>query len=592
MLDIDGFKALNDTFGHSIGDKALVDMVEALRSVLRADDLIGRLGGDEFMICLMNIQYEAITERKACQICNALRKNFGENVVLSASLGITSYPQDGDNFDELYKKADAALYRAKEIGKDNYVFYNDSMNIDRAVPVQSVPVETDIAKGKRRTRMLIINNKMAERLAIEAIFSEDYFVLKSFNGKNALSLMRCYRSGIGVVILDANLNDIDGYSIVKIMQQEKDLASIPVIMINEGNDPEIERKAIAAGAADFVRKPLDENLLRIRVKNAVNRAENERLRMHNSYLQLQENEEKQFHQVLNATGTVVFTHDWVHGLYTYDPKAKKYMKGNFDKRPLWQILLSDMVAHAMDVKSMHNLVMSVAGNRECDSAEMHVQLKNPKNEWRWFKMQVIKMRDPLGLTNKVIMTFNDITKQVEAEQVLRNKAEFDSLTGLYNRETFFKKASEWIKSDLDHKLIMTCFDIDNFKMINEQYSQNEGDRLLSIIGNFLKEKMQNERILCARIYADNFACLNCVKKIEDGKDLYDSLSEEVKLRYPDQEITISEGRYVIENKKLRVSTMYDKAFYAKKHIKGRYDLHNATFNKKMQKTILLKHDIT
>ena len=491
MVDLDGFKAVNDTFGHSQGDKALVDMAEALRSVLRSDDLVGRFGGDEFVICLTNIQYEAITEKKACQICNALRKNLGANVILSGSLGIASFPRDGETFEELFKKADAALYRAKENGKDNYVFYSGDMEGDRAVPeeIEIVNVEQEVAKSQRRTRMLIVNNDLTERMAIESLFKEEYLVLKSFNGKNALSLMRCYRSGIGLVILDADLPDMPGHSVVKKMREEKDLASIPVIMISEGDNPEIELKAIASGAADFVRKPVDANLLRIRVQNAVNRAENERLRMQNSYLLLQEDEEERYRQVLMATGTVVFTHDWVHGTYTYDPMANKYMKGCFDKRPLWQILLSDMVVKSMDVKSMNQLVMAVAGNRACDNAEMLVQMKNIQEEWRWFRMQVIKMSDALSLTNKLILTFNDVTNQVEAEQVLRKRAECDMLTGLYNRETFFEKAGEMIHGKYKGTIILSCCDVENFKILNEQNGQAEGDRLLILIGRFFKKKM-------------------------------------------------------------------------------------------------------
>lgn len=124
MLDIDGFKALNDTLGHSMGDKALLDIAKTLREKMREGDLIGRVGGDEFVMCLQNMPNDEAIEKRAKDICHSVNKPLTKDVTLSASIGIAVCPRDGESFDALYKKADIALYEVKSSSKNGYAFYN------------------------------------------------------------------------------------------------------------------------------------------------------------------------------------------------------------------------------------------------------------------------------------------------------------------------------------------------------------------------------------------------------------------------------------------------------------------------------------
>ena len=123
MLDVDGFKLVNDAFGHGAGDQALIELAGLLRTILRRDDLVARLGGDEFMVFLCDIPQERIAANKAKQICELSRKAFGEGVHISGSVGIAFYPHDGGSFEALYQKADETLYYVKGTGKNNYAFH-------------------------------------------------------------------------------------------------------------------------------------------------------------------------------------------------------------------------------------------------------------------------------------------------------------------------------------------------------------------------------------------------------------------------------------------------------------------------------------
>ena len=124
MIDMDDFKSINDTLGHVAGDNAIIAVAKMFKSVLRVGDLVGRMGGDEFMIVLKNIPYGEVVERRAEIVRQMMRIQLTESKSISGSIGVALYPKDGQTFEELYMHADIALYRAKETGGDAYVFYD------------------------------------------------------------------------------------------------------------------------------------------------------------------------------------------------------------------------------------------------------------------------------------------------------------------------------------------------------------------------------------------------------------------------------------------------------------------------------------
>ena len=130
IIDVDHFKDVNDQLGHLYGDIVLTQLADSLKPLFRTDDIVGRVGGDEFFVLMKNYKPVEILKDKAEKIGNAFRKTYTENgatVNISASIGIALFPQHGAEFDELYKAADAALYSAKAAGKDRYSFFADNI---------------------------------------------------------------------------------------------------------------------------------------------------------------------------------------------------------------------------------------------------------------------------------------------------------------------------------------------------------------------------------------------------------------------------------------------------------------------------------
>ncbi len=135
FLDLDGFKSINDSLGHPLGDALLEVTAERLRRIMREEDTIARLGGDEFTVLLPYQANRVEAIRSGSTVAEKILTAFREPVTLGAneiqvtgSIGISLYPQDGDSVDELLRTADTAMYHAKTSGRDDYQFYSEEMN--------------------------------------------------------------------------------------------------------------------------------------------------------------------------------------------------------------------------------------------------------------------------------------------------------------------------------------------------------------------------------------------------------------------------------------------------------------------------------
>ena len=128
FMDIDDFKSFNDDYGHQYGDKILQKIGEKLRGAFRGTDIVGRIGGDEFIVFLEEISSREAIIRKAREVCGMFRKvgdEIGSPREITGSVGVACSPDDGLSFDSLLAKADQALYHAKKCGKNQFSFSTD-----------------------------------------------------------------------------------------------------------------------------------------------------------------------------------------------------------------------------------------------------------------------------------------------------------------------------------------------------------------------------------------------------------------------------------------------------------------------------------
>lgn len=131
MLDLDNFKLINDTMGHASGDRALLLTARTLRETFRDSDILGRAGGDEFLVFMSGVNTPELAASRAEALCLALTQKLEESdcgFSLTCSVGISLYPQDGDSYSTLFEAADAAMYQAKREGKNAYRLCSNNGN--------------------------------------------------------------------------------------------------------------------------------------------------------------------------------------------------------------------------------------------------------------------------------------------------------------------------------------------------------------------------------------------------------------------------------------------------------------------------------
>lgn len=174
FIDLDRFKIINDSLGHTMGDRLLQAVSQRLLQCVRKGDTLSRFGGDEFTLLLPEVQDDAATTQVAEKILESLREPFqlsGHEIYVGASIGIAMFPDGGKTLDTLIKNADIAMYRAKNIGKDGYQLYSPEMHAGTS---QRLQLEQDMRKALDRDEFEIVYQPQVETrngrlLGVEAL---------------------------------------------------------------------------------------------------------------------------------------------------------------------------------------------------------------------------------------------------------------------------------------------------------------------------------------------------------------------------------------------------------------------------------------
>ncbi len=186
FIDLDNFKRINDSLGHAFGDELLKSVAERLAGCLRDTDVIGqpgrrredsgiqisRLGGDEFTVILHDLDKPESAAKVADRILVAMRETFqveGHELVITPSIGIALAPDDADTVEELLKLADTAMYHAKSRGRNNFMFYANTMDV---TGVGRLKMETDLRKAIERQELIVYYQPQVSLITGEVVGAE------------------------------------------------------------------------------------------------------------------------------------------------------------------------------------------------------------------------------------------------------------------------------------------------------------------------------------------------------------------------------------------------------------------------------------
>lgn len=176
MIDLDNFKGVNDHYGHLFGDATLTRAAQTIRKMFRGGDIIGRVGGDEFMVLMKEIRDDQLVQDRCSQLIEALSTMFHEapeTADLSCSIGAALSPEHGSSFQELYQRADQALYHSKKSGKGCYTVYRDDLSLQQFSTTISTHIESNDLPGLANSGLVrAVLRKLSQSRDLEKTIQE------------------------------------------------------------------------------------------------------------------------------------------------------------------------------------------------------------------------------------------------------------------------------------------------------------------------------------------------------------------------------------------------------------------------------------
>lgn len=229
-------------------------------------------------------------------------------------------------------------------------------------------------------------------------------------------------------------------------------------------------------------------------------------------------DDSSYQSILRETHMVAFEFDAVTGEQRVSPHIQEFIAGNYDGRLLSDVMLEDGIIYPDDIgKSLVFREQVTAGH----FGEMTLRLRTPRGDYRWFRMVMTNKKYGEN-SNVYVGVLADVDVHMQYQEILRHRAEIDTVSGLYNRETFLEQTEKLLEKELDKEHFLISFDIDRFKLINKLFGNAEGDKVLRYIGNVLKELSrpgetfgrQNSDVFVACVSRNQEETVSLVKEIE------------------------------------------------------------------------------
>ena len=255
LIDLDDLKLYNDTFGHSAGDAALKALVQITKKGIRCTDKLIRYGGDEFLLIMPNVSSSIFGEKLRTIQEHIQEADFPEFPGLKISASIGGAMLYNGSIEEVVSRADKLMYYAKS--------YKNTVAMDEEVEYEKALLDAPAAKPQ----VLIIDDSELNRDLLKEMLRDRYEILEAADGEKGLALLYELGTKISLVLLDVVMPKLGGFDVLAVMQKERWLDDIPVMMISAEDSPTFIQKAYDMGASDYITRPFNMNVVRQRSDN-------------------------------------------------------------------------------------------------------------------------------------------------------------------------------------------------------------------------------------------------------------------------------------------------------------------------------------
>lgn len=441
--------------------------------------------------------------------------------------------------------------------------------------------------------ILIVDDAEISRGILTNLFKSDYEIRQASDGAAAWEMLN---SGVRIdlILLDLIMPQMDGVKLLEKIKTDKRFLSIPIIVNTQQTEAEIEMKVLELGADDYMTKPYNPRILKQKVKNLAEKYILEKRKVENLLQRTSDKLETLTDTIPGGIGVYeIRENNVLQRVYSNEGIGTLlgFTKEEFEAIPSSQNL---QFFYKDDQKKLLNRIKEAVNDKTVvENGTFRMVKKDGEVIWVRILARQFKTEGSYPAFYVVLM---DITeekkKEMEFKETIRElqyRSERDVLTGIYNKDRFFEKASEFIKKNLDEQCIIAMWDIDRLKVINELFGSQMGDVVLKNAAKLFEEIVGDFGIF-GRIEADHFASCTTWEAFEEFRpkleEIFEKGVQETAIDYP---VYIHAGFYVIEASDMAVDLMCDRAMLALKSVKANAMRRWAFYDSSMSSLIFDEH---
>lgn len=604
MIDIDNFKQVNDHFGHLLGDTLLETFAQVLAGLFDSTDVVGRIGGDEFIVLQKGMQEEGQYIKTAKQICAMSRKalkGFKGNHNITVSVGLAIFPKDGRDYDTIYHKADTALYIAKSKGKDQYAVYQPEMELVQQIgesekikhkSIKNIYEKNapDLEKRLLNFAFDIVSEAKKSDTAIHDIFHEigkfyDLSRITVYENELTNQESRISYEWLNVEVPSIR-NTFTRNSETFQDKQEQVYDERGIFYFNDVTKanlcPElahvytiIKTKALVqcaiydanvfvgtinfedcVGARNWNETEINTlyTLCKLISSFIIQQRSKQELNNEIFFTQAMLNNQKLSNYAINeGTYELQYFSEYVENLFPNVKLGELCYKAIFGR---------ETPCGACPLKGLdeNNRRYSIEAYDEAADA--------------WYSMTASTAEMNNGQKINLICS-SDVTGFIDR---VNSK---DPLTGLFTWAKFEAEAMKLIAGSTNHQYAIIYTDFDKFKNINDEWGYSKGNEALAFYANQASKYLMPQELF-GRVTADQFVMLLSYEDedalLEKIRTNYFLIRDAFEIRFPKMNIVVISGIYFLTPEDKVLSIAIDKANFARKTIKGSHRSNYAIYD--------------
>lgn len=448
---------------------------------------------------------------------------------------------------------------------------------------------------KNRLTILIVDDMIVNRLILKGIIENDYNVIEAESGVRALELLE-QGEKIDIILLDLIMPEMSGIEFLHIIKQDERYRNIPVIVNTQAGERENEVKALEVGADDFLVKPYHPEIVKRRIANIADKYIYQRDDMERTIADTTERLETLIDTVPGGIGIFEIGEKIITN-YVNDGLCAMlgYTKEEFEENG------EDFLEYVYEPDRAVLLGVFEKDREISEILHCKICLVKKDGDMVWTGISAKRLKDEMN--RKIYdVVFMDLTEEVETELLLKAsmeelkfRAERDTLTRLYNRETFYAETEKMLQQNPDKNYVIGHWNIDRFKVVNELFGSRTGDRILCDMADMIRSQIKGVGTY-GRLEADHFVTCVPEEDLEESlmfiEEILSGAKEWNPLNYP---VLLHVGLYRVEDRNISVALMCDRADMALQMIKDnhlkRWNYYNATLKESILNEQKLVNDM-